>query len=166
MLTRGQFIMKYTVGAALQKQAHMPLLRALGRAAQSNWGWFRKQPRWKQLLLGAAAAPTTAKGVELITPESLESLEEKRSAVTQDELAENQLATPSKDIPPLPVDQHASQVVPATAAEIPGANTKAYGDIPNPFAGTYKEVYKTPAPKTAAHKLAAHAAATKLVFAQ
>lgn len=163
MLTRGQFIMRYTVGDALQKQAYLPLLRALGRAAKGSWGWFREQPRWKQLLLGAAAAPTTAKGIELITPEPLE---EKRSAVTQDELEENQLATPSKDIPPLPVDQHASQVVPATAAEIPGANTKAYGDIPNPFAGTYKKVYKTPAPKTAARKLAAHAAATKLVFAQ
>jgi hypothetical protein len=136
MITRGQFILSQTVAPVLQKHAYMPALK-----------WIKESPLWMKAIMATAAAPSAAKGIELITPDYPGGPKK-----TDQEIAE-------LDAPRQPVNEaeHVEVPPPTSVADMPGANQPDATSIPPEDAAS---VYQIPEPKSAGYQLLRHADAT------
>ncbi len=140
MMTSGQFILSQTVIPVLKKRASAALIapvvhKTLGRGTVD---WLMARPWWQKLLIGTAAAPTLAKGIEKITPDYPKEEEEKKAVVAP--LVEEEQEAPKKtdqeiselSAPPMPVNkaEHVDVPPPSSPAEIPGANVANPMEVP------------------------------------
>jgi hypothetical protein len=127
--------------------------------------WIKESPLWMKAIMATAAAPSAAKGIELITPDYPGGPKKKEAAVAV--LREEESQDPKKtdqeiaelDAPRQPVNEaeHVEVPPPTSVADMPGANQPDATSIPPEDAAS---VYQIPEPKSAGYQLLRHADAT------